>query len=91
MNRLRVLDEAQMDRLHETTVEILENTGVILESDRALDIFRENGANIEGNRVFIPRKMLEAAIESAPSSFKLHGRNEEQSIIVGMDQNPAPY
>ena len=86
MNRLRVLDDTQMDRLHETTVEILETVGVVLESDHALEIFGQNGAKIEDGRVYIPRKMLEEAIEAAPSNFTLHGRNPEKSILVGIDQ-----
>lgn len=87
MNRLKVLNEVQMNLLHESTVEILETVGVEFELDQALQIFAQNGAKIEGSRVFISRTMLEQAIEAAPSSFTFHGRNENQSILVGIGQS----
>ncbi|MCG8471069.1 MAG: trimethylamine methyltransferase family protein [Desulfobacterales bacterium] len=89
LSRLRVLNDEQMNTLHDTTVQILETVGVELESEKAVDIFGSKGAKVEGNRVFIPKKMLEEAIEAAPESFKMWGRDEEKSIIVGGDQ-PRP-
>ena len=89
LSRLRVLNEDQLDRLHENTVQVLETVGVELESEKAVDLFGSKGAKVDGHRVFIPRKMLEEAIESAPESFKMWGRDEEKSIIVGGDQ-PRP-
>jgi len=90
MNRLRVLDDAQLDRFHQITVDILENTGVELEAEEAVEVFAQNGAKVDGHRVYIPKKMLEEAIEAAPETFKLWGRDETKSIIVGGDQ-PRPW
>ena len=81
-----LLNDTELDRLHETTVELLETVGVELEAEEAIAVFADNGAKVDGNRVFIPRKMLEQAIESAPETFTLHGRNEEKSIVIGGDQ-----
>ena len=90
LSRLTLLSDSELDRLHETTVELLETVGVELEADEAVAVFADKGAKVDGNRVFIPRKMLEEAIESAPSSFTLHGRDEGKSILVGEGQ-PRPW
>ncbi len=86
LSKTKLLNETELDRLHETTVELLETVGVELEAEDALTIFAEKGAKVEGNRVFIPGKMVEEAIESAPETFTLHGRDEKKSIRIGGEQ-----
>ncbi|MCG8619783.1 MAG: trimethylamine methyltransferase family protein, partial [Desulfobacterales bacterium] len=60
--------------------------GVVFDDDRALEIMEKNGARIEGRTAFIPEKMVDAALESAPSQFKHKGINDEKSIICGKGQ-----
>lgn len=83
---IRMQDQQGLEEIHEASVKVLETVGVELKSETALELFKSRGAVNDGNRVKIPRKMLESSIESAPSSFVLHGRNEAQSITIGEGQ-----
>jgi trimethylamine--corrinoid protein Co-methyltransferase len=83
LTRVKVVTDAVLTRIHDATVKILEETGIKCFHEGALEIFKKHGVKVDENIVFIPRKIVEKAIESAPSTFKWSGRNEEHSIMVG--------
>ncbi len=69
----------------ETNAEtILEEVGVnFVENPAALERWRDAGADIDGERVRIPRGLARKLCETAPSSFTQHARNPERSVVVG--------
>ncbi len=69
-------------RIHEASVTVLERTGVKVEGDEALEIFRRGGARVEESRVRIPRAMLEDAIAKVPSRLVLRGREERHDLFL---------
>ncbi len=79
----RLLDKQTLLKLHDATLDILSNTGIVFQSDECLGIFKKHGARIDGQTVFLPDGMVEKAIKSAPSTFQWQARNDERSIIVG--------
>ncbi|MCG8471351.1 MAG: trimethylamine methyltransferase family protein [Desulfobacterales bacterium] len=83
---IKVVKNPELSRIHEATVEVLEQTGVEYKSEEALALFRENGAVVDSHRVKIPQTLLEKCIESAPSTLKLWGRDESKSIVIGEGQ-----
>ena len=83
---IRMQDKQGLEEIHEASVKVLETVGVELKSQTALELFKAKGADLDGNRVKIHRKLIETAIDTAPSSFVLHGRNEERSITIGEGQ-----
>jgi trimethylamine--corrinoid protein Co-methyltransferase len=84
---LNVLSSEELERIHEASMRILENTGIELLDAEALDIFAEAGADVEraARRVRIDRGLLMDAVSKAPASFTLHARNPEKSVIIGGD------
>ncbi len=82
----RPVDSKTLTGLHSATMDILANTGIVFQSEDCLDIFRRNGARVEGQTVFISGKMVESSIESAPSSFEWDARNPEKTILIGEGQ-----
>ena len=75
---LTVVTEAELDRIYEASLSLLMDPGMQSNSDLILDIFEKSDAQVdrETRRIRIPRHMVEAAIQSAPGSFVLHGRND---------------
>jgi trimethylamine--corrinoid protein Co-methyltransferase len=63
-----VLSAADLDAIHAETLKVLEQTGVFVEDDEALDIFADGGAKVDrGERmVRIPGEVVEAAIAACP-------------------------
>ena len=65
---LRVLSDADRDRVHEKTIKILAETGVRVETDLGRDYLKKAGAEVDENTriVRIPRKLLEESLQAAP-------------------------
>jgi len=79
-----VFTESELDDVHLATLEILERTGVFVEDDEALDIFKDGGCRIdrETRVVRMPPHVVEDAIRSAPSRYTLHGRDPKHDFVV---------
>ncbi|MBI3241114.1 MAG: trimethylamine methyltransferase family protein [Chloroflexi bacterium] len=82
---LEVLSPEHLERIHDASMRILENTGVELLDAEALDIFAKAGASVEveTKRVKIDRGLLLETIATAPPSFTLHARNPQKSVVIG--------
>jgi trimethylamine--corrinoid protein Co-methyltransferase len=74
-------DQESIEMIHDKSLFILENIGVAIQSAEACEIFKKNGAKVEGENVFIPRKMVEDAIAACPSQFEWYGRGN--TVMVG--------
>jgi len=82
-SRFEVITKADYPRIHEASLKILAETGVAFHHEKALEVFKKHGAKVDGNIVYIPKKMVEDAVETAPSTFKWRGRNDKKSVVVG--------
>lgn len=81
--RLNVISEGDYSRIHEATVKILSETGVVFHSEEALEVFRKHGAKVINKTVHIDRSLIEQALEACPKTFEWTARNEKQSVLVG--------
>lgn len=68
----KYISKEEIKIIHENSLRILEEVGVVFENDRALEIFKAAGAIVDGTNVRIPSKLVEKALKSVPSSFTLH-------------------
>lgn len=77
--KLNFLDDQQLNKLQEATLQILENTGVKFPSEKALAIFAEHGAEVdhESQIVKIPRDLVFKAMATVPRYFTLGARDPE--------------
>ena len=78
------LDEATLEIIEYNAEILLEEIGVnFVDSPVALERWRSVGANIEGERVRIPRGLARELCKTAPSKFVQHARNPERSVEIG--------
>jgi len=79
------LTDADIEKIHQSTLEVLERTGLFVETDEALEVFEGAGAEIDRkqNIVRIPPQLVEDAIESAPSRILLAGRDPQHDKELG--------
>jgi trimethylamine--corrinoid protein Co-methyltransferase len=82
--KLRFLDEEQLDKLREATLDLLESVGVRFHSERALEIFAEHGAPVDRDSqiVKIPRDLVLKAMSSVPRYFTLGARNPDLDLTL---------
>ncbi len=77
------LTQAQCERVHLASLEILERTGVRLYEPEAVALAQKAGARIsDGNVVHIPARLVEWARSAAPRSITLHDRNGNPAMRV---------
>ncbi|NDD10546.1 MAG: trimethylamine methyltransferase, partial [Rhodobacteraceae bacterium] len=69
----------------ETNAEIvLEEIGVnFVNNPSALALWKDAGADVQGERVHIPRGLARKLCASAPSRIKQHARNPEKTVEIG--------
>lgn len=74
--QFKILTEEQVKTMHEKALYVLENLGIIVAYDEALDILEKAGCEVdrETMKVKYPREVVEKCIESAPASFDLYDR-----------------
>lgn len=79
-----------IENIHRATVRVLEEVGVEFFHDKALEVFRNHGAKVEGNKVFITEELLNKALSTAPETFIWKGLKSD--VVVGGDNTiTAPF
>jgi trimethylamine--corrinoid protein Co-methyltransferase len=82
---IEVLDEEQVELIHQASLRVLEELGMEFLSAEALDILAAAGADVdrETMRVRFDRGLVEEAVARAPSQFTLHARNPARNVVIG--------
>jgi trimethylamine---corrinoid protein Co-methyltransferase len=82
---VELLDEEGLRLIEENAEIILTETGVEFRDDpEAIEIWRAAGADIDGERVRMPRGMCRQLIQDhAPREFTQLARNPERNIVIG--------
>ncbi|WP_227764450.1 trimethylamine methyltransferase family protein [Zhaonella formicivorans] len=82
------LSEKDIQEIHNATIKIMENTGLEVHYDGALEIFEDGGAKVDYNkkRVYIAEGLLEKCLAAAPSQVMLCGREEKHDLLLS-DKN----
>ncbi len=85
LSRAEVLSSNEIEKIDSASKEILEETGVKVLSEKVLDIYKKGGAKVdyENKIVKIPEKIVDRYIKSAPSEYKLYGRDGDNFLNFG--------
>ncbi|KAA3633958.1 MAG: methyltransferase [Proteobacteria bacterium] len=82
---LENLSADQLNTIHEATLDLLEHTGIEFMGQRARQVFREAGAEVDegtGN-VRLDRGLVTACLDRTPGEFTLTPRNPRRRLHVG--------
>jgi len=84
---LQLLPDEQIEELHNGCLRILNNTGVVFQSPRALKLFERAGCRVKHDemRVMFPAELVEDCLSRCPSRFTIKARNSENDICLGDD------
>ncbi|MGC0225999.1 trimethylamine methyltransferase family protein [Pseudooceanicola nitratireducens] len=81
---LELLDEETLSIIEANAETVLEEIGVnFVNNPGALARWKEAGADVQGERVHIPRGLARKLCATAPSSFIQHARNPEKNVEIG--------
>ncbi|MEE3211291.1 MAG: trimethylamine methyltransferase family protein [Actinomycetota bacterium] len=81
-----LVDEDGLDALERHADWILGEVGVEFRGDdEALDLFRSAGAGVDGERVLFEPGLARHLCSTAPSEFRMHGRDPRHTVTIGGD------
>ena len=80
-----ILNEEGLSLIERNADTILEEIGIDFRDDaEALQMWKEAGADVQGERVRFPRGMCRKLVmDSAPAIFTQHARNPAKSVVIG--------
>lgn len=79
-----VLSEEALEIIETNADTILEEVGVnFLNNPAALQRWRDAGADVDGERVRIPRGLARKLCKTAPAQFTQHARNPQRNVEIG--------
>ena len=84
---LEMLTDEQVKEIHRATLDVLRQTGVRFESEKALKDLQEHDCIVdyEEKRVRFPEYLVEEAIRRCPSSYRIKARDPKHDVILGGD------
>jgi len=77
---LQVLTEEEKKEIAAAAFELLEHVGVKLTEPEAQALLIAAGAKVEGDRVFIPSRLVQDAIQTAPQGISIYSREGKLSM-----------
>jgi trimethylamine---corrinoid protein Co-methyltransferase len=82
--KVELLSEEGLALVEENAETILGEIGIDFRDDaEAIQLFKDAGADIQGERVRFPRGLARQLISTAPASFTQIARNPERSVEIG--------
>ena len=80
-----VLDTEALELIEHNADTVLEEIGIeFREFPRALELLKEAGADVDGERVRFPRGMCRSLVQATtPREYRQHARNPRRSTIIG--------
>ncbi|MGI9464979.1 MAG: trimethylamine methyltransferase family protein, partial [Aestuariivirgaceae bacterium] len=81
------LDPDQIGRIHDASMDILEQVGVDFRDPQAIADWTAAGARVDGERVYLDRHLVMELIASIPQTITLHARNAAKTVSLGQDKS----
>lgn len=79
-----VLTTEAIEVIEANAEQVLEEIGVnFVDNPKALERWKAAGADVQGERVRLPKGLARELIKTAPSTFTQHARNPERSVEIG--------
>lgn len=79
------LTQEQVERIHEASLEILEDVGLKVRYEPARSIFEKHGCSVEGERVKFPRAVVEKYRKMCPPTFTFYARDPKFDRTIPRD------
>lgn len=94
---MSVFSDDEAEDMHRTALRMLEELGMKVLLPEARRLFAEAGARVEDEMVYLGREIVEAALATAPRSFRCHGGVPDRDVtmepgaLVFMPGSGAPH
>jgi len=79
---LKILSDDDIKKIHNASMKVLEEVGVNIGDEEVLTLCEQNGARVdyEAQKVYFNEEIVMGAVETAPSTVILYGRDDDEKI-----------
>lgn len=81
MAKLIVLSDEDVKAIHEATLRLLSDVGVVLTEPEGVEILTGSGGTVRGERLYLPPDLVEREIAKCPRTVTIHGRDKKAAIL----------
>jgi len=80
-----VLSDDNVAQIHENALRVLQDLGISILLPEARELLKSAGAKVQDHMVYVPRDMVENALETAPKRYTMRAPNtaKDQDIYLG--------
>ncbi|MEL6239848.1 MAG: trimethylamine methyltransferase family protein [Pseudomonadota bacterium] len=82
---MTIFSDDEIASMHEASLRTLEELGIKVLLSEARRLYRQGGARVEGEMVFIGREIVEAALTSAPRSITCRAGARDRDVLLELD------
>lgn len=75
MNPWKIISDQEIEAIHEATLRVLSEVGIVLDHPQIREQLADAGASFNGDRVQLPPDLVEKSIEISTKKFKTRGRD----------------
>jgi trimethylamine--corrinoid protein Co-methyltransferase len=86
----RILSDNEIASVHQGSLTILQEVGILIHHEKALSLLAEAGAAVDpvSHQVKIPAGLVERALRTVPSEFLVTGQDLSKDVRLGYDCPP---
>ncbi len=81
MDHFKIISDQEVEAIHQATLRILENTGIVLTHPETRQTLLDAGAIEKGDRVMLPAELVEKCLAGCGGPVKVKGRNGEEAVL----------
>ncbi len=81
MLHLTAISEGEIHAIHEATLRILSETGIVLNSPTGRELLAGAGAQMEGDRVLLPPDLVNECVAKCPPQVSIRGRGGKTKVL----------
>jgi len=85
------IEDGDVEKIHETSVKILSEIGVVFHSKEAVEICKKAGAKVNEEIVYFSEKQIDEALKTTPSQCDLYGIQDKICIGDKITKNIPAY
>ncbi|MCP4358314.1 MAG: trimethylamine methyltransferase family protein [Chloroflexi bacterium] len=78
-----ILDEAELQKIHQTSMTILSEVGIDFYDDEAQTILKAHGVKMNGDTAFFDPDQISEYVAKAPAQFTQLARNPQNNVTIG--------
>jgi len=85
----KLVDDVTIQNAYMQAIKIIENVGVRFESEVVREVFKKRGAQVEGDKVFLPHHLMEEALETTPKQD--YSVPAQKRVVAATPFSNAPF